>query len=390
METASAPMNLVTCQKARAEKRARGILFFLVLCPVVLLAIPRDGVAERWPVVFERLTVAGGDHPNGIFDIAVEYGDDGIGWLAYSEVELPKYVETHLARSTDNGKTWNYVSVANKSVDGALFLGGKRVDGVWRYETPTLVFDATDTPERRWKLFVQKYFAKPPFKKGDSFFGRGHIEYSYAARPDGKWSVPTCLFGKQEHGCRVDLNGLDPSLREVVFYNEIGSAVVDGTLYLSLDASTTENGLGEWEKRKIVLIASSDHGESWRFVGMLTNHDDATQFGYQVLTGSSLVQEGRRMYLLATPSGRKGLFVGNRGHDGTLIFAFEDIARARLRRDKTGQLVALRHIRPSLHSGGLSDYHEKNTHGGILFSQFDPRSPPKVFKTFNTRTRIAY
>jgi len=347
-------------------------------------------VAERRADSFEPIAIQDEERSSGIFDISIDYGPDGVGWIAYSEVELPKYVETHLARSTDRGKTWQYVGILNKSVDGVLLHQGSRIEGVWRYETPTLVFDATDVSARRWKLFVQKYFAAPPYKKGNSYFGRGQIEYSHAARPDGTWSTPMCLFGLLENGCRVDLNSLDPSLREMAFYNEIGSTVVANTLYLSLDASATASGHGEWDKRKIILIASDDHGEHWRYVGTLTDHDDAQQFGYVLLTGSSLVQEAGKTYLLVTPAGRKGLFVKNRGHDGTLVFAFDDITRARLRRDSNGKLVSLRNIRPTLQSGGLSDYHEKNTNGGILFSQIDFKSAPTFFKVFNTHLRIEH
>ena len=364
--------------------------FFTFSWWTALLVLPSIGAAVHQDAMFERIKIVGANHPNGIFDVSVDYDDDGVGWLAYSEVELPKYVDTHLARSADGGKTWTYVGSVNKSVDGVKLLNGKRIEGVWRYETPTLVFDRNDRPSRRWKLFVQKYFAVAPYKKGDSMFAQGHVEYRHAARPDGHWSAPICLFGPVDLGCRVNLNELHASLRDMVFYNEFGSTVIDGTLYMSLDASPTASGLGSWDKRRIVLIASPDGGESWKYVGTLTDFEDAEQFGYRVLTGSSLVKENGRVYLLVTPSGRKGFFVKNRGHDGTLILAFDDITRASLKRDKDGKLIALTHIEPSLHSGGLSDYHEKNTYGGILFSQIDPASGPKVFKAFSTRVRISH
>ena len=96
-----------------------------------------------------------------------------------------------------------------------------------------------------------------------------------------------------------------------------------------------------------------------------------------------------RLFLLITPSGAKGLFKKNRGHDGTLIAEFDDIHRARLRRDAKGKLIVLKTLKPDLHSGGLSDYDEKNTQGGILFSQINPKAKPEVFQIFSTRQRIA-
>jgi hypothetical protein len=172
------------------------------------------------------------------------------------------------------------------------------------------------------------------------------------------------------------------------FYNEIGSIALDGVLYLSLDASPTPSGLGDWESRTIVLISSRDHGETWTYAGTLTDYDDALDSRYLVLTGSSLVKEGERVFLLVTPSGAKGFGRKNRGHDGTWVIEFEDITRARLKRDAGGNLVVVRKIPVDLNTGGLSDYHEQNIHGGILFPQINIKARPDVFQTYMTRQRI--
>lgn len=46
--------------------------------------------------------------------------------------------------------------------------------------------------------------------------------------------------------------------------------------------------------------------------------------------------------------------------------------------------MVLKTIKPDLNSGGLSDYDEKNTAGGILFSQIDIRATSD-FQVFNTK-----
>lgn len=330
---------------------------------------------------------------NGIFDISVEYDDKGIGWMAYSRVKLPKYVETRIAKSTDKGKTWQFVSTVNPSKDGQQNIidkknKTKKQKGVWRNETPSLLYDPEDKPARRWKLFYQHYLSKPPYKKGNSLFAHGWIEYRYAKSPEGPWSKPVRLFGSKKNKCHINPNKLHKDLKKNAFYNEIGTISVAGVIYLSVDASTTDTGLGDWSQRKIVLFSSRDHGKNWNYVGVLTDFDDAGKFGYLIFTGSSLVREGKKIYLLITPAGKKGLFVKNRGHDGTYIVEFEDISKARLKRDKKGKLIVLKMIKPDrdMHSGGLADYDEQNTQGGILFSQLSSNAKhrPEFFQVYNT------
>jgi hypothetical protein len=83
------------------------------------------------------------------------------------------------------------------------------------------------------------------------------------------------------------------------------------------------------------------------------------------------------------------LFKKNRAHDGTLVVEFDDIHRAKLKRDANGKLVVLKAVRPDLHSGGLSDYDEDNSYGGILFSQINPRAVPEFFQIFNTMLSLS-
>lgn len=337
---------------------------------------------------FERIDIVGEEPLNGFFDLSVEYGDDGIGWMAYSRIKIPEYVETHLAKSSDRGKTWRYLKVINRSTAGSAVIDGKMQKGVWRYETPTLLFDPTDIPERRWKLFVHRYFAVPPYKRDNRRFERGWIEYKYAASPEGHWSKGIRLFGHRENSCRVDLSSLHQDLKNFHHYSEIGSIVKNGTIYISLDASVSSSGLGKWKERRIVLVFSRDHGVTWNYAGILTDYKDADTLGYVVLTGSSLVKERGREFALLTPSGRKGLFRKNRAHDGTIVVEFKDIRRAQLKRDSKGRLVILKAYKPDLTSGGLSDYDEQNTAGGMLFSQINITAMPAIFQIFSTKERI--
>jgi hypothetical protein len=360
-------------------------MFFLIILGCSAHKGKTDDIAH---IRFERINIVGEEPLNGFFDLSVEYGNDGIGWMAYSRVKIPEYVETHLAKSSDRGKTWRYLKVVNRSTAGLALIDGKWRKGVWRYETPTLLFDPTDISERRWKLFVHRYFTVPPYKRDNRCFERGWVEYKYAATPDGRWSKGVRLFGSRENNCRVDLGSTHPELKNFHHYSEIGSMVKDGTIYISLDASVTSSGLGKWKERKVVLVSSPDHGVTWNYAGTLTDHKDADTLGYAVLTGSSLVRERGREFALLTPSGRKGLFRKNRAHDGIIAVEFKDIRRAQLKRDPMGRLVILKRFKPDLTSGGLSDYDEQNTAGGIVFSQINLPAMPAVFQIFSTKERI--
>jgi hypothetical protein len=367
------------------------LLAFLVAVALVIGCCFKDQAraGEVSRSRFERINIVGEEPHNGFFDLSVEYGNDGIGWLAYSMVTVPKYVETHLAKSTDQGKTWLYIKAINRWSAGSVNIRKGTQEGVWRYETPTLLFDPKDIPARRWKLFVHRYLAIPPYKRGDRLFERGWIEYKYAATPDGRWSEGIRLFGKKENNCQVDLNTLHSDLRNFHHFTEPGSIAIDGTIYISMDASVTPSGLGKWKQRKVVLVSSQDHGITWNYVGILTDYNDASAFGYVTMTGSSLVKENERLFLMLTPTGAKGIFKKNRAHDGTLVVEFHDIRHAKLKREAKGKLAVLKTLKPDLNSGGLSDYDEQNTAGGILFSQINISAMPEIFQIFSTKERIA-
>jgi len=335
---------------------------------------------------FQRLHVDGDKSQNGIFDVSLEYGDDGIGWMAYSSIEIPKFIETHIAKSVDHGKTWTFVSRPNTSDAVKLEVNHQSIEAVVRYETPSLLFDPDDQPDRRWKLFTNRYPVVKPFDPTDRRMSDGTIEVQYSASPDGGWSKPVCVIGPHA-GCRIDLATAAPSLADVKFMTEPGTVIDKGVIYMSLDVGTTESGMGDWEHFRVILMASSDHGETWRHVGTLLNHDDAMRFKYLVFTGTSLVREKGKLYLFATPSG--ATYKSHHDHDGTMIMALMDIKQAQVARDDKGTPVVVKRINVDKQSGGLADYDEQNTEGGIVFPQFTFWGLPEVFQLWNTGETIS-
>ncbi len=77
-------------------------------------------------------------------------------------------------------------------------------------------------------------------------------------------------------------------------------------------------------------------------------------------------------------------------HRGAFVMEFDDLSRARLKRDSLGRLIVAKYIRPDktwvTHmGGGQSDYDEQNTAGGLVMAQFSSKGFPKLFQIFNTK-----
>jgi hypothetical protein len=111
------------------------------------------------------------------------------------------------------------------------------------------------------------------------------------------------------------------------------------------------------------------------------------RFKYLVFTGTSLVREKDKLYVMATPSGATNK--KRQDHDGTMIMEFADIAKAKLVRDNQGAPVVVKRIEVDKQSGGLADYDEQNTAGGIVFPEFSLFGVPEVFQIYSTGQTIA-
>ncbi|MFB0563300.1 MAG: hypothetical protein ACETWM_19030 [Candidatus Lokiarchaeia archaeon] len=344
---------------------------------------------------YERINIVGETAKKGVYDLSIEYDEDGTGWLAYTALDwinTKRYLHTHLAKTTVHGKTWTYVKRVNVCKEGSVTLrNGREVRGIWRPEVPTLVHDPDD-PGKEWKLFWHKYFAKFPCNKPEHRMpGYGWIAYRYASDPAGPWSKEIALFGGiapfPPFKVEINLNKFSPDLKNVLTYTEPGSLVKDGVLYLSLQA--IENGGQKSSHFKTILLSSYDHGKTWKYAGTLTDYKDAAHLSAVTLTASSLAQEKGRAFLLISPTKKMG---SNR--QGTYIFEFEDISKAKLKRDKNGKLIVHKYLKPSIEVGkagsdaGESDYDEHNTYGGIIMCQAAPEFAPIFGRIFNTKEGI--
>ncbi len=328
---------------------------------------------------YGKITIVGDMAFSGFFDPALEYNEDGsVGWMAYSSITM-SYINTAIATTTDQGKTWTHVTTVNPSVNDTLMFFGKSTKGLWQNEVSTLVHDPDD-PDREWKLYWHKYFSRPPHTPSDRLFTHGWIAYKYASSPEGPWSDEIPLFGAGEfppapHSVKYNLNLLDSDLKAMVAYTEPGSLYKDGVLYLSLTAHPRDNP----SKNIVILLASMDHGGTWQYKGKLLNNKDALGFGYTYFTGSALFASGNETFLLASPF-RSDLY------NGTMIFEFDDLSNGLLKRDAQGELIVKVYIPLSFgYQGGQADYDPYNTIGGIITSEL--AVSPGQFKSWNQLER---
>jgi len=340
---------------------------------------------------YEKLVIQGDSPRNGIYDPSVEYDADGsVGWLAYTGVEKDReLLDIRVAKSLDNGRTWRYVQKVNRArYDDFLLPTGKKLPGSWIYEVSTLLHDPADKG-REWKLYAHKYFHRIEGKKISRVPQSFSIVYQYAKDPAGRWSDEITLFGARKFPLpphlrpRYNLNKLHPDLKHMQAYSEPGSLVFGDTLYLNLIALAKRG-----KERRLILLASQDHGRTFSYAGTLADNDDARALGCEALGGASIFTQNGKAYLLAVivRSEQKP----DVKFDGAYLFEFTDIARAKLKRDKRGKLLALKrihsqeHLNSLTHGAGQSTYHEHNRHGGILFPQTSFDDNPEFAQVFKT------
>lgn len=371
-------------RSGRRESTLRPAILLVSFFVVVILAASQ-ALAQPAPLV------VGGDTPtNGIFDPSVEYAPGASeGWLAYSAVfgsitPWGPQVETHLARTTDGGVSWQFEGVGFPSTFGVLEQpDGSTIDGVWNAETASLVHDPGD-PEAPWKLFAMRIFRRTEdnFTGEQNVPGQSWIAMRTAADPSGPWSTERALFssGPLPIGpydvVEVAVNDFDESLASLLVYSEPGAFEKDGTLYVSL------TGLTVTGPDRVVLLASDDHAVTWRYAGTLLDSADVQAMGFLSLDGTAIAEDAGRVFLLATPESTTSL------HDGTIAIEFESLAAGALERS-SGVPVVTRHIPaqaglPLERRGGQADYHVGNTAGGLLQPALQAGLLPELFHISST------
>jgi hypothetical protein len=245
--------------------------------------------------------------------------------------------------------------------------------GVWRYETPALVFDPSDPdPARAWKVYAYKYIWTRDGNLGATQ-RYNVIVARYAADPEKEWSTEEWIFGaKDEYPpqpyqsmVQAQLNSLDPALSDIAMYARPSVVEVEGTLIMSLSAFTGGN-----VPERVVMIASDDHGKTWRYLGTPLTAADAKALGYVTLSGATLLKKGGRIYLAAVFGDDKVSALG------TTVLSFEELGKALLQRDsKTNAPLVVNKVprlseSPTEMGGGFAAYADACAPVGMLTGEY--------------------
>jgi hypothetical protein len=345
---------------------------------------------------YERIVLEG-DHSNkGYADPSVEYLNDDIGYLTYSGLEQKpenlkyqnlEFIHTHLAKTTDHGKTWIFIKRLTESlsdtVESPIFakklgLETNLISGEWHHEVPSLVYDPDDIG-KEWKLFWHKYFSM------DAEGGNPReriLTHSWIMMKEA--DIPENLDSAEE--IKLFSPGLSPGglynfddpNTQFSWYTEPGAIYWQGKIYVALSTYIEGNV-------PVTLVTSSDHGKTWEYIGILIDGNDAFNDYFQ-FSGASLVEENGKIFLFAAPViKKKGTF------SGTLVFEFEDIDKGLLKRDNSGNTIPHKYFKRSLSGSlhaGTADYHKYNTYGGSVMMQADGNYAPAYAQLWNTKETI--
>ncbi len=386
------------------------IVVLVVIVGIVFLNLVRKKKEVDYTIIdhpYERISIIGETSNKGVFDPTVEYKDPSLGYLVYSGLEHRpeniqyhniEFIHTHLAKSTDNGKTWTFVKRLTESVSGtveapffakALNLDSNTIEGEWHNEVPTLVY-VPDDVGKEWKLFWHKYFSKdmPAGEERPRIVSHSWIMMKEASAPEELDEAEEIkLFGTSfspgaKHNFESESGRINPSA-VITAYTEPGSLYWNNKLYIVLSYFE-----GSRESHRLILISSSDYGKTWDYLGVLLDGNDAKSLDkdYFNFWGAALAEEEGRLFLLVPPIIKSK----KESYRGTFVFEFDDIDKALLKRED-GRLVPHKYFKCSLPrniNSGQADYHKYNTYGGLIMPQVDISTSPINACIFNTKEGI--
>lgn len=288
---------------------------------------PTDGPVKfdcRGDRACPELTVAG-DPPatlpsgapsplRGLSDATIRRDPDtGALWMAYSWPSIHvdpdgtrgTRVETHLARSDDDGRTWQAAGPLWAADPATDPVTGK--SGTTDHEVPNLLPVTDESGATRWIAARLDLFVAD----GGTIGQRPPSSFRLAvlAAPDPESlaeAEPAVLGSAATHpgwGVDVDLAGLDDSLARCTLWNEPALHFDDGTLYLAARCLPLErDGTPDVARGSLEVFATEPDGEPgswrWRYAGRLAGAEEASELGGDGLTQLELA-EGRDGALLA-------------------------------------------------------------------------------------------
>ena len=291
-------------------------------------------------------------------------------WLAYSwlntqisdlgpPVVFDLGVRTRLARSDDNGASFTFVRTVNEmQVEAHPDTG---VLGWSTHEVPTLVQEPAGT----WQILWMKYLN--PFGTVTGVDERQEFLYwrTTAATPDslGDNSV---VWGKSaatsaSWGAPIDFNAI-PELADCILQTEPGMFAFNGETYLATSCLVVDGVTRRTDLERIELLRQTPTG--YDYVGTILDGQDAADLGVDTIEQADIsVARDGSILLVATP-----IIPGaDPGHQGCIVFSFDDFATASIARDTNGVAIPRAIITADGNSlgPGLCTY-DANSDTGVL------------------------
>jgi hypothetical protein len=307
----------------------------------------------------------------GYGDPSLEYDStSGALWLAYSwlntqisdpgpPVVFDLGVRTRLARSDDNGASFTFVRTVNDMEMEAHPDTG--VMGWSTHEVSTLVKE----PSGAWQILWLKYFN--PFGTVTGVDERQEFLYwrTTAAIPDllGDNSVVWGKFAatSPSWGAPIDFNAI-PELADCILQTEPGLFAFNGETYLATSCLVVDGTGRRADLERIELLRQSSSG--YDYVGTILDGQDAADLGVDTIEQADIsVARDGSIILVVTPI----ILGADPGHQGCMVFAFDDFATAAITRDTNGVAIPRAVITADGNSlgPGLCTY-DANSNTGVL------------------------
>jgi hypothetical protein len=411
-------------QPLKAARRVR-LLASLSIAAGFFLSQPVGAVEGQplrldcTPKAFPALNIQGDDfsrYPNGQPAAFRGFADpclrrDPISdtlWLAYSWPHMEHMggnrdnfvvgVETHLASSTDGGKTWQRVQVLWPKTP-AKFTDPKThaaLDGFISHEVPNMVPFRTDG-KPLWVGARLDYFLgrRGNYKARDnrSFC----IRLMAAPSPRELSNSPYITFGHAMNSaeCAVDFDvcNFSNDFPPLFIPNEPALLFKDGRLYLAFACMTFYGQTPDFNKSFIAIFSTEPQGPirtwKWRYHGKLTTHREAKELGGESLTQIefALGRDGQLLVLLTPeawdPQAAKkfgGDAFGGILHRGCTVVEVASLDPPALAQRKDGTLAVRAFLFSSAQSeqGPGAGAYDPASATGVLFTLRDLSSPKNM------------
>jgi hypothetical protein len=285
-------------------------------------------------------TIGGNPSPfRGYGDPSLEQDPaTGTVWLSYSWLDVlvtnpgPSQlidfgVETHLARSDDNGASFTFVEAVNQMT--AVTHPATSDPGWESHEVSTLVQEGANN----WQLMWLTYFDPP----GAAPFYDIRYERALGASPDALGSPAEWARGNATSpawGSQHNLSAI-PQLADCVAFTEPALFHHDGSTYLATNCVVFSGGVRQDAQERLVLLKQEATGYTW--VGNLLDGSDAADAGGTRIEQADIAfSRTGELLLIATP-----IQSANPNHLGCVVYEITDITTPSVLRDGAGKAIPL-------------------------------------------------